>query len=178
MTKDELDNEYFKWMYQQLVKPSYGSYKILLCQLHGINFYNLIDMDADRAEDGINLRYRFGYENGYESAMITSCLDNRPCSVLEMMVALAIKIEEQIMDDPDIGNRTGLWFWKMIENLGLKNMHDAVIDTDYVEEIIFRFLDRNYQRDGSGGLFIVHGHGDLRNVEIWYQMLWYLNDIL
>ena len=110
--------------------------------------------------------------------MIASCLDNRPCSVLEMMVALAIKIEEQIMDDPDIGNRTGLWFWKMIENLGLKNMRDAVIDTDYVEKIIFRFLDRNYQRDGSGGLFIVHGHGDLRNVEIWYQMLWYLNDIL
>ena len=177
MTKDELDNEYFKWMYQ-LVRPSHGSYKILLCQLHGINFYNLIDMDADRAEDGINLRYRFGYENGYESAMIASCLDNRPCSVLEMMVALAIKIEEQIMDDPDIGNRTGLWFWKMIENLGLKNMHDAVIDTDYVEEIISRFLDRNYQRDGSGGLFIVHGHGDLRNVEIWYQMLRYLNDIL
>ena len=78
-------------------------YKILLCQLHGIIFYNLIDMDADRAEDGINLRYRFGYENGYESAMIASCLDNRPCSVLEMMVALAIKIEEQIMDDPDNG---------------------------------------------------------------------------
>ena len=166
MTKDELDNEYFKWMYQ-LVRPSHGSYKILLCQLHGIIFYNLIDMDADRAEDGINLRYR-----------IASCLDNRPCSVLEMMVALAIKIEEQIMDDPDIGNRTGLWFWKMIENLGLKTMRDAVIDTDYVEKIIFRFLDRNYQRDGSGGLFIVHGHGDLRNVEIWYQMLWYLNDIL
>ena len=46
------------------------------------------------------------------------------------------------------------------------------------EQVIFRFLDRNYQRDGSGGLFIVHGHGDLRNVEIWYQMLWYLNDIL
>lgn len=82
--------------------------------------------------------------------MIASCLDNRPCSVLEMMVALAIKIEEQIMDDPDIGNRTGLWFWKMIENLGLKTMRDAVIDTDYVEKIIFRFLDRNYQRDGSG----------------------------
>ena len=44
------------------------------------------------------------------------------------------------MDDPDIGNRTGLWFWKMIENLGLKTMRDAVIDTDYVEKIIFRFL--------------------------------------
>ena len=109
--------------------------------------------------------------------MIASCLDNLPCSVLEMMVALAIKIEEQIMDDPDIGNRTGY---------GLEDDRKSRIEkharccncTDYVEEIIFRFLDRNYQRDGSGGLFIVHGHGDLRNVEIWYQMLWYLNDIL
>ena len=149
MTKDELINEYFRWMYQ-LVKPSRGAYKILLCQLYDIDFYNLIDMDADRAEDGINLRYRFGYENGYESAMIASYLDDRPCSVLEMM----------------------------IDNLGLGTMHDGIIDTDHVERIIFHFLDRDYKRDGTGGLFKVHGHGDLRNVEIWYQMLWYLNDIL
>ena len=177
MTKDELINEYFRWMYQ-LVKPSRGSYTILLCQLYDIDFYNLIDMDADRAEDGINLRYRFGYENGYESAMIASYLDDRPCSVLEMMVALSMKMEEQIMDDPDIGDRTSVWFWKMIDNLGLGTMHDGIIDTDHVERIIFRFLDRDYKRDGTGGLFKVHGHGDLRNVEIWYQMLWYLNDIL
>ena len=85
-------------------------------------------MDADRAEDGINLRYRFGYENGYESAMIASYLDDRPCSVLEMMVALSMKMEEQIMDDPDIGDRTSVWFWKMIDNLGLGTMHDGIID--------------------------------------------------
>lgn len=51
--------------------------------------------------------------------MIASYLDNRPCSVLEMIIALAIRLEEHIMDDPDIGNRTGQWFWDMIVSLGL-----------------------------------------------------------
>ena len=39
------------------------------------------------------------------------------CSVLEMMVALAICCEETYMDNPNIGNRTGQWFWNMVKNI-------------------------------------------------------------
>jgi hypothetical protein len=136
-------------------------------------------MDGNRAEDGIDLRYRFGYEQGYDSPMIATLLDDRPCSVLEMLIALAIRCEEHIMDDPDIGNRTGQWFWNMIINLGLGFMDDTKFDENYVKDVISRFLYRKYKRNGEGGLFTVeHCKNDLRTVEIWYQMCWYLDEVL
>ena len=96
-----------------------------------------------------------------------------------MLIALAIRCEEHIMDDPDIGNRTGQWFGGMIDNLGLGSMYDENFDRDYVDEKIGIFLNRDYERNGKGGLFTVkHCKYDLRTVEIWYQMCWYLDYIL
>lgn len=181
MTRDELNNKYFDWMCQLVCKRKYTrglSYRKLLSHLHGIDFEYTIDMDGNRAEDGVNLRYRFGYERSYEETMIASYLDNRPCSVLEMMVALAVRCEEQIMYDPDIGDRKGQWFWDMLYNLGLDFMDDSKYDADFVDETVYRFLDRDYKRNGEGGLFVINNDRDARSAEIWDQMLWYLNDIL
>jgi hypothetical protein len=136
-------------------------------------------MDANRYEDGIDLRYRFGYSENIDGTLIADYLDDRPCSVLEMLIALAIRLEEHIMNDPAIGDRTGQWFWNMVANLGLGGMDDAKFDRGYVENIIQRFLNRDYERNGKGGLFTVeHCKEDLRNVEIWYQACWYLDRVL
>ena len=41
------------------------------------------------------------------------------------------------------------------------------------------FLNRQYEADGRGGLFIVrNSRFDLRTVEIWYQAMWYLDEVL
>lgn len=182
MTERELNKEYFEWMCQLVCDEQYCqrlSYRRLLSHLHDIDFQFIIPMDGNRAEDGIELRYRFGYENSYENSMISSLLDNRPCSVLEMIIALAFRCEEQIMNDPSIGNRMGQWFWSMIKNLGLDSMNDSRFDAVYTDDVIFRFMDRKYKRNGEGGLFTVeHGKIDMRSVEIWYQMNWYLDSIL
>lgn len=182
MTRDEVINEYFEWMCELVSERPYSkrcSYRKLLSLLYGIDFTYTIEMDGNRADDGINLRYRFGYERGYEDYIIASYLDDRACSVLEMMVALSKRCEESIMDDPDIGDRTGRWFWGMIENLGLGSSFDNVFDKDYVITRIDIFLNREYGRDGDGGLFTVnHPKRDLRTVEIWYQLCWYLDEII
>jgi len=182
MTKDGLNNEYFEWMYQLVCSDQYYkglSYRKLLAYLHDVTFTYIIGMDSNRAEDGTDLRYRFGYENLYEDPMIATYLDDHDCSVLEMMIALAIRCEEHIMDDPDIGNRTGQWFWNMVVNLGLGSMTDTNFDSGHTGNIIQRFLDRKYNRNGEGGLFTVkHSKRDLRSVEIWYQMCWYLDEII
>jgi len=183
VTRNELNSEYFNWMCQLVCdERRYSrrlSYRKLLYFLHSVDFNYTIDMDGNREEDGIDLRYRFGYENSYESSMIAAFLDNQPCSVLEMMIALAIRCEEHIMDDPDVGNRTGQWFWNMIMNLGLGSMTDDQFDKRYAEQVIERFLNREYEQDGEGGLFTVkHCKHDLRTVEIWYQMCWYLDEIV
>lgn len=182
MSTHELEQEYFEWICQLVCNERYSktlSYRKLLKKLHEYEFIYILSRDGNRADDGIDLRYRFGYERGYEILKITDHLDNKPCSILEMMTALAIRCEEHIMDDPEIGNRTGQWFWNMIVSLGLGSMSDDRFDERYLDNVITRFLNRDYERNGRGGLFIVENtQDDLRNVEIWYQMCWYLNELL
>lgn len=172
MRISELKEEYFHWIIQLVGTLDCLAYTKCLRCLHGIEFTYIIDMDGNRATDGVGLRWRF-HEQGYPY------LDDGPCSVLEMMVALALRCEESIMADRDLGNRTGVWFWGMIINLGLGAMHDRQFDEDYVVDIITRFLNREYNPDGTGGLFTIEGcDHDLRDVEIWYQMCWYLNKFI
>ena len=60
-----------------------------------------------------------------------------------------------------------------------KEMNDARFDSEYTDDVIFRFMDRKYKRNGEGGLFTIeHCKYDLRSVEIWWQMNWYLDSIL
>lgn len=182
--RERINEEYFEWLYELVYKyrrhsgPDNG-FRILLSYLHNTEFRYLIPRDRDRAEEGVYLRYRFAsactHDGLYQT--ITDCLRG-PCSVLEMMVALALHCEENIMDDPSMGDRTGQWFWEMIVNLGLGSMTDNRFDEEYVEEVIDRFLDREYEPDGRGGLFRIRGCDvDLTTVEIWHQLNWYINTI-
>ena len=121
------------------------------------------------ADDGVDLRIR------YEMITDEHVSRNKPCSILEMMIALAIRCEETIMDNPSYGDRTAQWFWGMIRTLGLYSMTDDRFDTEYVDKVVERFLSREYAPNGEGGLFkIPNCKYDLRRIEIWYQLCWYL----
>lgn len=182
MTKNKLENEYFEWVCELINADPYHPkchYRKLLTCLHKTEFIFTLEMDGNRSADGIDLRYRFGYEHDHERSMIDTYLSARACSVLEMMVALAMRCEEHIMDDPDEGDRTGQWFWGMIKNLGLDGMNDLLFNKRHVDNSLSIFLNRGFKRNGEGGLFTVNNcKEDLRNCEIWYQMCWYLDRIL
>lgn len=176
---DIVSNEYFEWLCTLITNQNINksSYRKLLAYLHTTPFRYVIPRDENRAEDGMELRYRFAYE-GTEVPCADSYLDG-PCSVLEMMVALTLKCEETIMDDPSVGDRTRQWFWNMITNLGLGTMSDDNYDKRYVIEVVNRFLDRDYEPNGRGGLFFIRNTDtDLRGVEIWHQLCWYLDSIV
>lgn len=177
MRRDDIIDQYFDWLCGLVCHRSGDvSYRKLLVYLHSVPFRWSIPKDENRAEDGISLRWRFSLANGYEEdADIVMDMLYGPCSVLEMMVALAISCEG-FMDDPDIGDRTRQWFWGMITNLGLSSMYDTRYNRPLVEETIERLLDREYEPDGAGGLFRIRDcDRDLRDVEIWYQLCWYLD---
>ena len=175
-------DDYFEWLVDLLCRGRYrdsASYRKLLTRLHDTEFRYSINRDQNRAEDGVDLRRRFALirydEDSYEDVMrdLTG-----PCSVLEMMVALAIRCEETIMDDPNVGDRTGQWFWGMITSLGLGGMAGSRDDEQVVDSKVERFLDRKYEPNGKGGLFTINRcDRDLRYVEIWYQLCWYLDTI-
>lgn len=178
--RDEISNDYFEWMSNLVCEDRYAksiSYRKLLMHLHSTEFTYRIRRDENRADDGVALRYRFADEYaGIENA--ERYLEG-PCSILEMMVALSIRCEENIMDDPRVGDRTGQWFWGMLTNLGLGSMTDDRFDRRYTQDILDRFLNRKYERDGKGGLFRIRNcERDMRTAEIWYQLCWYLDSIV
>ena len=179
MTRYELKDEYFRWLCHYVCDDQYlekTTYHKLMRQLDDTPFEYIIARDGNRAEDGMDLRYRFAYEEKYDHRLIASELDDRPCSVLEMMVALCLRCEDHIMYDPDLGDRTGQWFWNMIVSLGLGTMTDANYDSNYVDDILQRFMQRKYKRTGEGGLFTIpNARQDMRDIEIWSQLTAYLN---
>ena len=137
--QDVVENEYFEWLYNYVCKNkvhSKISYRNLLMMLHETEFIFSIPNDENRAVDGENLRYRFELEFEEREGMGLPCKITGPCSVLEMMIALAIRCEETIMDDPLYGDRTAQWFWRMMSNLGLGLMTDDIYDREYVKERI------------------------------------------
>lgn len=185
MTLNDLKEAYFEWMYHLVVdepenQTSASSYRKLLGYLHSVDFIYSHPMDGNRAEDGVRLRYKFADDQGFSDYRpIAAALDDRPCSVLEMMLALSIRCEQTIMVDDDLGDRTGQWFWNMILSLGLNGMTDIRFDERYVEDVIDRFLNREYDRDGKGSLYTVENCSkDMRKLEIWYQMCMYLDEII
>lgn len=177
---NKLNNDYFKWLCDIVCGKRYAntiSYKKLLMHLHNTDFRYVLDKDRNRFEDGLNLRYRFCSHTD-NMDRLNLVMQDRDCTVLEMMIALVVRLEEQIMDDPELGDRTGQWFWQMIVSLGLGSMTDTSFDRGVVTDKIDIFLNREYEPNGKGGLFTINKcEDDLRDVEIWYQMCWYINSI-
>ena len=168
---------YFRWLYQLVFEDrEIRSYKKLLQFLFDQDFYYLLDMDSNRGVDGLDLRYRFCYDNKYEYSKLGSELGDKPCSVLEVMIAIALRFEEETMRDWDIGDRTPIWFFCMLTSLGLDDMDDYNFDEARVSRTISRFLNRDYCANGIGGLFYIPDCGeDLREVDLWAQASWFFD---
>ena len=174
--EDQVKNKYFEWLYDYVCKGRANnnvSYKKLFTLLYDIEFAFYMPRDVNRARDGVDLRYRFAIK--LDDDRVMDILDG-PCSVLEMIVALAIRCEETIMDDTSYGDRTSQWFWSMLSNLGIGHMTDDRFNREVAVEKIYDFLERRYSPEGKGGLFYIKGcTNDLRDFEIWTQLCWYLD---
>lgn len=174
-TMKSIDELYFDWMVERTHSENRRQ---LLDLLHTIAFVYQNPMDGNRYDDGVNLRYEFGDAYDISPSQIARELDTRPCSVLEMMVALAMRLEIHIMTDDELGDRTYIWFNTMLQSLGLDKVTDHQFRRGYCIDVIYRFLNHDYKPNGHGGLFTVNGKGDLRKVDIWYQAMWYLSTYL
>lgn len=176
-----LEKRYFKWMINIAIPDSIEreNYLYLLDALNSSIFHFSIPMDENRMRDGIDLRYRFAYENGYSNEEISEIFNrHKSCSMLEMMLALAIKGDERILFDYETGSKADYIFKIMLDSLNLLGMTNDYFDPLYFDHTIDRLLNRDYNFDGSGGLFTVpNPRKDMRLVDIWYQMNWYLQEL-
>ena len=162
---------YLEWL-SAMVIPDESirySYQKVLEELYLKEFRWDIPRDENRAEDGEKLR------DIYKDEMGLPANASGPCSCLEMMVALSLRCDNELMYDPDEGIRIDIWFWEMMESLGLDKMDDWHFDKLEFCEIIERFLNRKYSKDGRGGLFFIENFDkDMRKIEIWYQLNYFL----
>lgn len=173
---EPIEEVYFNWLYSKVASvdiptPSL-TFFTLLRDLHSTEFVWLVSGDDNRAEDGLEIRKEF---------LTQAYLDQEPswlsipCSVLEMMLAFARRVEFQT----DMPSRE--WFWIFLNNLNLADLPDAadrdVNITDIVTEVMDQFLWRTYREDGRGGMFpLNHTNNDQRKVEIWYQFCEFIVD--
>lgn len=178
MTELAHSQSYFEWMRQKVYDdehPLSYSYRRLLSYLHETEYHFTLVLDANRASDGVGLRYQYAYEHGIPYSEVDALVKTGPCSVLEMMIALAIKCEE-MMSNISVGDRTGQWFWLMILNLGFAGMPDHSFDKPLADHILMKFFNNQYSPNGHGGLFAIDQcPTDLRTVDIYTQMYWYIN---
>lgn len=180
-TADELktvDQVYFLWLASR-VAFNYGknngkTYVDLAGQLHTKEFVWVVANDDNRLEDALALRHLFISESGITK--YGNFLNNDPpLSVLEVIVGLS-----QRCAFTDGGNPRQ-WAWKLIENLDLSKLVDPMSaeEQEVVDDILETLIYRNYAMDGSGGFFpLRHPKENQKEVEIWYQMNAYIEELM
>lgn len=171
-----MPDSYFCWL-TGLIGDGYieENYKKLLWKLYTTDFVYELEYDRNRAADGVFLRKIFAREMGFD---IVNLQVNKPCALLEMMIALARDAEDNIMHDPDLGDRTGHWFWVMLENLNLDIYDDYNYNEQSVNYILDVFLHHKYAPNGgNGGMFPIRKCcRDMRKTDLWLQLNAYFEE--
>lgn len=163
---------YLDWLIDK-TGPIGTNFEIMLETLHKIEYVPMVPNDDNRGVEGLTLREEFTAETG------EVCPLESDCTLLEMMLALAVRINEVAYDynDPD---KSAYWFWAMIANLKLDQFPDVHVDPlapNAIRMVALRVVNRTYRADGYGGLFpLKRPPNDQREVEIWYQMQYWLDE--
>lgn len=187
-----MDYQYFRWLLDETEwhERHPGSEGVAMI-MYQYEFKWFIPNDDNRGIDGLTIRSKWYQENrsGAEEPVDY-------CSMLEMMLALAQRMENDILYDSSKGDRKAEWFWLMMRNCGLEDVCEQVsaefresgdgdgysyglseMDEQLTVSILDSIVFREYDSSGFGGLFPTMTSGiDYRNVEIWDQMQGYLNE--
>lgn len=151
--------DYFEWLCN-IVNAGMGQpfwhYRKLLNRLFQTIYTPFYSNDESRASDGKDLRYYFDTNKddyvGYGGITVApyhpqgqfyaqSSIED--CSMLEMMIAFANKINTRYLYSNQV-DRTFVWFWMMVESLGLATEHDMNFDdTSVNSEVDFILSEFN-----------------------------------
>lgn len=177
---------YYVWLMDKIHIREHSENTEMVAVLFDREYLWFLENDDNRAEEGLDLRDQYEQETGYPISEYKEIGLNIPCSVLEMLIGLAQAIENNVMYDPERGNRTHIWFWEMVRNLGLDKATDDEIlgrgrfGVAYIDGILDRWLAREFDSDGVGSPFPLSNCGDFvknqRETELWFQAMNYLNE--
>lgn len=178
--EENFKNAYVNWIEREMRAQDYH---ILFDFLYDTEFTwdrAVVPMDSNREADGRYLRRRFSNETGLREPL--GCVE-WPASFLEVMVALAFRIEEQLMYDPLKETGAHIWFWEWMHNAEL----DVHTDQEMLEGSTMSYMmttarvnaimGRKYSYSGAGGFFPLKDPGcDQRGEEMWFQANSYMGE--
>lgn len=172
--------QYKKYLLEKVNYYNVPIFDNIMEQLLHTKYEPYYDLDDNRGVDGLTTRDIF-YETFPPDARTLLfdelIMDIGPsCTVLEMMVTLAIRCETDVAGDPSGEDRTAHWFDVMLESMGLTQYTGDSYNADSVARIIWKMQNHDYLPNGEGGLFkIPDGTGfDMTKLEIWSQMNAYI----
>lgn len=173
------DSGYFQWLIDPI--PDSDRYSMLLFTLLSKDYYYSPDIPIDgcRGNDGLDLRRHYIEHTGL-SGVHKLYFYERPCSVLEWLLAMARRCEDQVMFNAYEGDRTMLWFWSMIDNMGLSKYDDSVW-TFQIRAMISAKLDdilaRRFPEDGAGSPFpLKETNVNIQKCDWWKALNLWLNE--
>lgn len=140
----------------------YKNYTKLFTYLLMTPFIFKNNRDKNRARDGLDLREDFLKERGIQTERLDENVTE--CSMLEMLIALSIRVDKEYIGDPSDPN-PDLFFWDLIVNSALDYLDNNGFDPD-----LFNYkMDQIYS--DRINMFLMRGSTQ----EIWSQMLAYVS---
>lgn len=181
---EERYGEYYTWLISLIDPPPYGSdsrlreYGMLLYEFWVREFYWFDEYENDecRANDGKLLRddYMMQFDR------TPDYVPQGPCRLLEMLVAFALRIDNQV-HDWRIGHRPWEWIEMFIDNLGLGELTDESMTSmdsrSYIQSRIDIMLSHQLGPHNENGLFRFKRPMMPNRLDLWGQMnLWILEN--
>lgn len=150
--------DYFDWLHNQFPSVNREIFKILSER----DYIWQMDFDINRAYAGSLLRELYAMESG----VYLSDVADGPCTVLEMLCAIAI----------DMCSQSGIDDKSMMMNLILSNLGITNVSSiDDINNKLNVWLYREYDEAGVGNIFTVPGCEKMLKIDTWQQMHIYLN---
>lgn len=173
------EDPYFDWLCILVGidgRSTRRNYGYLARALHRMEFRAKLPIDQNRGMDGLQLRVEFMQLHGE----FGSATNRSACTMFEFLIALAKRMNF-LMHGNEQNHYTEYYFWILLRNLRLDKLTDdkwGYMNGDFfVEDAVYRVVDRQYNPNGDGGLFPLKNPGaDQRGVEIWYQMQNWLSE--
>jgi hypothetical protein len=179
MNNHPLAEDYLRWLAPQIrdendngLDHAYWDLLVIMFDKeYPLQAAQLVPNDDNRLGDGLDLRVEFCYARHVRQGALA---DLGPCSFLEILIGLSRRLAF------NVGGPPSGWAWTLLCNLELRRMTDPL--SSYKARKIHNILDgciwRNYQPDGTGGFFpLAWPEEDQRNVELWYQMAAWINEL-
>ena len=168
---------YFEFLYEM----GFNDYKHyeLARYLYSLPFEWSNPRDENRMYDGIAMRREFEEEDRLGVTIdISTVLEGEACTMLEFFIGFAYRLVRDMFNDGDI--TVPELIKKMFFNLDIWDRDDdewiPSSDEDVIDDRLERWVIRDYDYFGEGGLFIVpDAEEDLRHVEMWVQASWWYN---